>query len=231
MIHLERVRLPAGTRAFAHREDGAIVVYVSAELPARERLAAIRQALRAAPAAGWRSSHSPVLLPALILGAGLRRAPEGRWTYRLAVTAAVVVAVLIAATTLTSVSLQHGPAGPPAALQPGQPLPAGPGPAPSRSAAGHGPGTGRQPGGRTGSSPGPRGSAPGSVPKPGKTTTTSPGGPAPAPQSSGTPAPVPTSSPSPQPSQTPAPSPSPSPAKPPGGSGSCVDVLGVTICL
>jgi hypothetical protein len=234
MIHIERARLPAGTRAFAYREDGVIVVQVSAELSGRERLGAIRQALRAAPEAGWRSRGSPVLLPALAGSMGLRRAPESRWAHRVLVTTAVVVAVLTGVATITSVSL-HGGGRPPAALQPGRPpLLNGPGPASGQPATGHGPGASRQPGTRAGSPAGRRGSEPGSAPKPGKkTTTTSAGGP--APQASGTAAPVPTASSSPQPSQTPStspsPSPSPSPAKDSGGSGSCVGLLVIRICL
>jgi hypothetical protein len=221
MIHIERARLPAGTRAFAYHEDGVIVVQVSAELSARERLGAIRQALGATPAAGWRSPGSPVLLPALAGCLGLRRAPESRWPHRVLVTAAVAVAVLIVVATITTVSL-HGGGRPPAALQPG--------PASSQPATGHGPGNSRQPGTQPGSSAGQRGSAP----KAGKkTTTTSAGGP--APQASGTPGPVPTTGSSPQPSPTswpsPSPSPSPSPAKHSGGSGTCVGLLVITLCV
>jgi hypothetical protein len=227
MIHVKRGRLPAGARAVALREDGRIVVYVSEELSARQRLAAIREALRAAPAAGWRPEHSPVLLPALALCAGLRQAPEGRWSYRMMVAALAGAALLITATTLTTISVQHGGVYQPAAAGPGRPPLTGAGPATSQSATGRGTSAGRQPG--NGSSP----AQPGTAPKPGKTTTTSAGGP--APQASGTPAPVPTSvstsSPSPQPSQAAAPSPSPSPAHQSGGSGSCVDVLGITLCL
>jgi hypothetical protein len=230
MIHIEFARLPAGTRAFAYREDGVIVVQVSADLSARERLGAIREALRAAPAAGWRSLRSPVLLPALAGCLGLRRAPESPWPHRVLVTAAVVVAVLIGVATIATVSL-HGGGRPPAALQPGRPpLLNGPGPASGQPAAGHGPGSSRQPGTQAGS---PAGSS-GSAAKHGKkATTTSAGGP--APQASGTPAPVPTPGSSPQPSPTsptsPSPSPSPSPAKHSGGSGSCVSLLVVKVCL
>jgi hypothetical protein len=229
MIHIERARLPAGTRAFAYHEDGAIVVQVSAELPARQRLGAIRHALRATRAAGWRSLRSPVLLPALAGCLGLRRAPESPWAHRVLVTAAVAVGVLIGVAAITTVTL-HGGGTPPAALQPGRPpLGTGPGPAPGQPATGNGPGDSRQPGTQPGSSAGQRGSEP----KAGKkTTTTSAGGP--APQASGTPAPVPTTGtspqPSPAPSANPSPSPSPSPAKN-SGSGTCVGLLGIRICV
>jgi hypothetical protein len=230
MIRFERARLPRGARAFALREDGAIVVQVAAGLTARERLAVIREALRAAPAAGWRSPRSPVLLPALAGCAGLRKVPEGRWAYRAA--AVAMLAVLLAAS-LTAVSLHQGGARPPAAVQPGSPLQAGPGPAPGQPAAGQRPGAGHQHGARTGPGPARPGQAPGAAPKPARTTTTSAGGP--APEASGTPAPVPTASPSPNPppspGPSPSPSPSPSPAKQSGSSGTCLDLLGVTLCL
>jgi hypothetical protein len=230
MIHIERARLPAGTRAFAYHEDGVVVVQVSADLSARQRLGAIRQALAAAPAAGWRSLGSPVLLPALAGCLGLRRASESPWPHRVLVTAAVAVGVLIGVATITSVSLHSG-GRPPAALQPGRPpLLNGPGPAPSQPATGSRPGDSRQPG-TPAVSPG---GQPGPDAKSGKkTTTTSAGGP--TPQASGTPTPGPTTGSSPQPSPTsgpsPSPSPSPSPAKRSGGSGDCVGLLVIKICV
>jgi hypothetical protein len=230
MIHVERGRLPAGAQAVALRQDGRIVVYVSRDLSARKRAAAIREALRAAPAAGWRPARSPVLLPALAMSAGLRRVPESRWGYRTAAVAVAGAALLITAASVSTVSVDHGGVRQPAAaVGAGQPPLAGAGPATSQSATGTARAGGRQPG--NGSSP----AQPGAAPRPGKTTTTSAGGP--APQATGTPAPVPTStsSPWPQPSQAPSPSPSPSsspsPAQQSGGSGSCVDVLGVTVCV
>jgi hypothetical protein len=226
MIHIERARLPAGTRAFAYREHGVIVVQVSAELSARERLGAIRQALSATPTAGWRSLGRPVLLPALAGCLGLRRAPESPGPYRVLVTAAVGLVVLIGIATITTVSL-HGTGRPPAALQPGRPpLLAGPSPAPGHSATGHRPGNSRHSPNQARSSAGQGGPAP----EPGKKTkTTSAGGP--APQASGTPAPVPTTGSSPQPSPTSWPSPSPSPAKHSSGSGTCIGLLVVTLCV
>jgi hypothetical protein len=231
MIHIERARLPAGAHAVALRQHGGIVVYVSEDLSARQRLAAVREALRAAPAAGWRPARSPVLLPALAMTVGLRQVPESRWGYRMAAVAVAGAALVITAASVTTVSVQHGGAHqPPAAAGSGQPPRAGVGPATSRSATRTAPAGGRQQ--RNGSSP----SQPGTAPEPSKTTTTSAGGP--GPQATGTPAPAPTSSspsnpssPSPQPSQAPSPSPSPSPAKQSGGSGACVDVLGLTVCV
>jgi hypothetical protein len=231
MIHIERGRLPAGAHAVALREEDSIVLYVSEGLSARERTAAIRQALRAAPAAGWRSPRSPVLLPSLVLGAGLRRAPEGRWSYRMLAVSVAGVALLITATTVTTVSVQRGGVDQPTAAAPAaQPPLTSAGPTTSQSAPSRGSAASPQPGNGSGSSP----TQPGSAPQPRKTTTTSAGGP--APQASGSPAPVPTSGSSPQPSQAPSPSPSPSasptPAKQSGGSGgACVDLLGVTLCV
>jgi hypothetical protein len=234
MIHIKRGRLPAGAQAVALRENGRIVVHVSEDLSGRQRLAAVREALRAAPAAGWRPERSPVLLPALALSAGLRRAPESRWSYRVAVAAVAGAALLITATSLATVSVEHGGVHQPAAAGPGQPPLTGAGPMTSQSATGRDHGRGSDPGGQPGNGSSP--AQPGTAPKPGKTTTNSAGGGgAPAPQASGSPAPVatsvPTSGSSPQPSQAPSPSPSPSPAKQSGGSGACVDVLGITVCL
>jgi hypothetical protein len=235
MIRIERGRMPAGAQAVALRQDGRIVVYVSEELSGRERLAAVREALRAAPAAGWRPPRSPVLLPALALSAGLRQVPESRWSYRMAVAAVAGAILLITATSLATVTVEHGGVHQPAAAGPGRPPLTGAGPATSQSATGRDHGQGSDPGGQPGNGSSPTQS--GTAPKPGKTTTTSAGGGAspPAPQASGSPAPVatsvPTSGSSPQPSPAPSPSPSPSPAKQSGGSGACVDVLGITVCL
>jgi hypothetical protein len=221
MIRFKRGRLPRGMRAFAHRDDGGIVVWLSPGLSARERLAAIREVLRAAPAAGWRSPRSPVLLPALAGCAGLRRAPESRRFYR-AAAAAAMVAALAVALPLTAISVRLGGPGQQAAVQPGGPLLTGPGARSGRPAAGGGPGTGRQH--RSGQGPPPA--------KPGPARTTPAAAGAPAPQATGTPAPVPGKSPAgrPSPSRAPAPSPSPSPARQ-DGSGGCVGLLGVTVCL
>jgi hypothetical protein len=130
MIHIRRARLPESLQAFARRENGAVIVYVSAGLSAGERTAAIRRALRAAPEAGWRSPRSPVELPALAGGAGLRLAPDGLWAY-LALLAAAVAAVIAV---VTAVALAGGPSGAapsPAALRPAAASPGasrGPGP-------------------------------------------------------------------------------------------------------
>jgi len=235
MIRIERVRLPPGMTAFARRESGTVFVYVSAGLPPGARLAAIREALRAAPDAGWRPGHHPVLLPALAGGAGLRRAPEGRWPYWVLLTAAVAVAAsLIAIAVLYGSGARHAVSAPPGSAPPGGQSSPGPGRA----------------GGPT-SSPGSNASLPGGGPAARKP---SPRGP--KPQASGTPVPVPTPGTSPTPGRSPAPTPGTSPTTPapqpspptsgaptpgssptsqpgpPGGSPAvCVVVLGVTICV
>jgi hypothetical protein len=237
MIRIKHVRLPAGMQVFARREDGSVVLYVSAELPAGGRAAAIRRALSAAPEAGWRSPRSPVLLPALAGGAGLRLAPDSRWTYRalfaaVAAGAAALIA-MVAATALTGAPLPRGGGSPPpAALAPPASGPAHRAVGPDRAA----PGSGSQAGpasGRSGSA-----AKTGKTGKPGKSGGT---GGAPAPQTSGRPVPVPTTtttatsapSPQPQPSSTPAPTPSPSQARTSSGGSAptCIVLLGIGLCL
>jgi hypothetical protein len=143
MIHIRRARLPEGLQALARRENGAVVVYVSAVLPASERAAAIRRALRAAPEAGLRSPRSPVVLPALAGGAGLPLAPEGRWTYlALVAAAAAAVIALVTAVVLAGGSPAHSSARSPTALRPTA-SPTGPGPGTGSPAApGAAPGAG-----------------------------------------------------------------------------------------
>jgi hypothetical protein len=218
MIRIEHVRLPDGLQAFARLEDGTVVVYVAAELSAAERTTAIARALRAAPEAGWRDPHRPVLLPALAGGARLRLVPESRWAYRglaavpAAVAAAVVAFALLGGSTPAS----------PGTAAPGMP-PVTAGPVPAQAGP---PGTAQRkgPGLRSGS-----GSSAGDSGSGGKghgKTSGHGGGGAPAPQGSGRPSPTPTATQpgSPKPAPDPKPSPSPSPS-------SCVSVLGITVCL
>jgi hypothetical protein len=152
MIQIRRARLPESLQALARRENGAVVVYVSATLPASERAAAIRRALRAATEAGWRSPRSPVMLPALAGAAGLPLAPEGRWTYRALVAAAAAAVIgLVTAIVLAGGSPAHHSAHSSTALRPTA-SPTRPGPAGADG-----------PGSRTGSPAAP-GAAPGTGP-------------------------------------------------------------------
>jgi hypothetical protein len=243
MIRIERVRLPPGMKAFARRESGTVFVYVSDGLSPGQRLAAIREALRAAPDAGWRSGHHPVLLPALAGGAGLRTAPEGRWPYWVLLTAAVAaVASVIALTVLQPGAAPGHAAGPGATLRQGGPSSPGPGQAIGPGARSSASGPGSAPAGSHERKPNPRAPkpqtsgtplpvpTPGASPTPG--TSPSPGTSPTQPPPSGAPTPSSSSSPAPGPSG-PSPSPSPSPSGKQKGSspGVCVSVLGVTICV
>lgn len=114
MIRIIRARLPRGLHAFARREDGTVVVVVSAALPARQRSTAIRRALSAAPEAGWRSARSPVLLPALGGGLGAGRVPETRGGWALSIATAAVAATVVLAVPVTALSAgRDGVAAPP----------------------------------------------------------------------------------------------------------------------
>jgi hypothetical protein len=228
MIHIKRVELPAGMQAFGRRENGAVVVYVSAGLSAAGRATAIRRALRAAPEAGWRSPNRPVLIPALAGAVRLRLAPESRWTYRALFAGAAAAAIVVIAMA-AAMALSRAPLGPhagsrPEALAPGPPLggPADPAVGPARSANGS-------------SGPATRGTKPGKSGKAVQPGTPGAGGSGPAPQTSGQPVPVATTTATPAPSPKPRPSstPSPSPTKKAGGGSppGCVTLLGIGICL
>jgi hypothetical protein len=227
VIHLERVTLPPGLSALAHRDpDGNLVIYVSASLDASRQRAAIREAIRATRRTGWRAGLLPPVGIALILAARtmLRRAGAALRVRPVAWGAAATATVAAAATAgvvLTSPShpavppsaagptLGPSAAAPPPSSQPRPPAHAGhhtrPGNAPRLVASGGSPGAGQP---ATSSQPTPK---PASVPSP---------APAPAPTE---PAPAPT-----EPAPSPTPSPTPSPA---GGSGTCISLLGITVCL
>jgi hypothetical protein len=221
MIRIEHVRLPGGLQAFARLEDDTVVVYVSAELSTAERTTAIMRALRAAPEAGWREPHRPVLLPALAGAARLRLVPESRWAYR--GLAAVPAAVAAAVITLTLLGGGNAPASRGTAAPTMPPVTASPGPAGPPGTA-HRKGPGVRPGSGSGSGSSATGSGPGGKAH-GKTS--GQGGSGPVPQGSGRPSPTPT----PTKPGSPKPSPKPSPSPSPKGSGSCVSVLGITVCL
>jgi hypothetical protein len=253
MIRILHVRLPAGMTAFARRENGTVFVYVNTDLSAGQRLAVIREALRAAPDAGWRSGRHPVLLPALAGGAGLRWAPGGRWAYWALLTAAVAVTASIVAVTM----LSGAAARPVTAMAPGALPSAGNPGGQSSPVAAHarGPGAVRSSPGQSGSVAGPaakRKAHPGGpapqasgtpvpVPPPGAAPPPPPQ-PQPQPQPQPSPRPQPSTRPAPQPSWTttpgsspkpPQPSPKPSPSSSPssGSPGVCVVVLGITVCV
>jgi hypothetical protein len=229
MIRIKRVPLPAGMQAFARRENGAVALYVSADLSATGRAAAIRRALRAGPEAGWCSTVGPVLIPALAGAIRLRLVPESRWTYR-AVFAATAAVAIVAIAMAAAMALSRAPLGPdpgsrPQALAPG---PSAGGPAgPAGSANGS---SGAASGGR-----GTQGVTPGTSGKTVKPGTPGADGSGPAPQTSGKPVPAATtpatSRPSPQPSSTPSPSPSPTKKSGGGSASDCLNLLGIGICL
>jgi hypothetical protein len=69
MIRIERIELPDGLRAVAHRDaNGDLVIYVSRGLDPRRQRAAIMEAVRASRRAGWRG-----VLPAGIAMLGASR--------------------------------------------------------------------------------------------------------------------------------------------------------------
>lgn len=241
MIRIERVHLPSGLRALAHRDpNGDLVIYVAIDLDARRQRAAIMEAVRASRRAGWR-----VVLPgALVALATARllmrsvvhsvRSQLAAWS---AVAAAVAGVAAIAALVLVTGRPPHGQtAG--ARPEPGgitMPVVGGSTPAGgSRSAPGSpgghappglsGPAPG-QPGNGTSGPPAPPSGGPSSAPTP---EPSSPGSPPTPPPGSPTPAPTPTATPT-QPS-SPSPSPTASPPKN-GQPGSCVIVLGIKVCV
>jgi hypothetical protein len=225
VIQLEHVTLPQGLSALAHRDPrGNLVIYVSASLDASRQRAAVMQAIRATQRTGWRAGLPPVGI-ALILAARtvLRRAGAALRVRPVAWSAAATATVAGAATAgvlLTSPSHQAIPpaaAGP--SLGPGAAAPSTPSSQPRPAHPGHRtrPGTASPRLVASGGSPGAAQPATSSQPTP------APGSaPAPAPTE-----PAPSTAPSPAPTE-PAPSPSPSPT---GGSGTCVTVLGITVCL
>ena len=71
MIRIERVALPAGLRAIAHRgPNGDVIIFVSDVLDAKRQRAAVLTALRASRRTGWRAWPLPV---GLVLLTPLRR--------------------------------------------------------------------------------------------------------------------------------------------------------------
>ena len=234
MIHLERVSLPRGLSALAHRDpDDNLVIFVSAALDATRQRAAVVQAIRATRRDTWRAGLPPVGL-ALVLGikTAFRRAGSALRTRPLAwgtAATATVAGVATAGALLLTAPHQQRPA---VATGP-QPVPSAVAPLPQASQR-----PTSRPGhhGRSGQGGSPRlvssgGSPSASQPsEPGKPAPTSGGG---GGGGGGGSAPSPTPNPQPEPSPTPvttqpAPAPSPSPT---GGSGLCVTLVGLTVCL
>jgi hypothetical protein len=250
MIRIERVSLPRGLRAIARRDAaGTLIIYVAAELDARQQRLAVMAAVRASRRAGW---GAVLPLGILLLGGfrtwlghllrGVRLHPAAWATGAAATTLGAAAVTGIVFTTAV----------------PHSPLTDGVGPGPGGSItqrAQGGPGQSTAPG-RSGSPTSPGSAAPSATqPQPGQTskgpgrTPPAPGRTSPAPTTSSrapsrspSPSPTPSSTsatptptPTPTPSSTsPKPSSSPSPKpkkKKKKGSGTCVTVLGVQVCL
>lgn len=212
MIRVERVSLPDGLRAIAHRDSGGnLIIYVSNSLDAECARAAVRKAMRASRRPGWRAGLPPVGAALLVaLRQWLRRAVTalhaGPAVWATASTA-LVVGGSTAAVFITHVPHQHvsaAPARPPAySARPRQPRTR---PARHRSQA--------QP---AAARPAESGRTPASRPKPGGSS-----------HRPARPSPSPSPAPSPAPSPSAVPSPSPSPS---GGSpGGCLTILGIRVC-
>jgi hypothetical protein len=228
VIQLERVTLPRGLSALAHRDpDGNLLVYVSATLDATRQRSAVMEAIRATRRTTWRAGLPPVGL-ALVLGvktAARRVASALRvrpLAWGAAATATAAGAATVGALIITAPHQGHPP------------VAAGPGPGPS--AAAPLPQSSHRPPAHPGhhGRPGPSTRLVASGGSPGAVRPSTSGKPAPATGSGGgapspTPNPQPGSSPSPAPVTTqPAPAPSPSPT---GGSGVCVTLVGLKVCL
>lgn len=211
MIHLERVALPPGLRAVAHRDKrGNLVVYVSETLDAAGQRAAVVEAIRASRRTEWRRGGLPSAGIVLLLGirtalwraAGALRVHPVAWG---AVATTAVAGASAAGVFITAVP--HHPASRPPQPSAAQPL------TPPGRPPGH---EGHQVHARAVAAP---------STSTGRGQAAAAGRPRPASTSSGgsSPTPAPTPSASPTPTQ-PAPSPSSS-------SGVCVDVLGIRVCL
>ena len=117
MIRVERVTLPDGLRAIAHRDSGGnLIIYVSDSLDADCARAAVRKAIRASRRPGWRAGLPPVGIALLAgLRQGLRRAVTalhaGPAVWATATTA-LVVGGSAAAVFVTHVPHQHASAAP-----------------------------------------------------------------------------------------------------------------------
>ncbi len=221
MIRVRHLPLPTGLNAFVRKgADGDMEVFVSDGLDPGRARAAVRLALRSFGPAGRTAGLLPIPVALLLAGgrSWLRALLHAVRTHLIASAAtAASVAVATSAVVVVALPQQHHPAT------------ASRGPAPSHvQAQAPRPGTttaGPQPvsGGSAGPAPSARSS-----------------GQAPAGNHSTAPAPHPTTAaastaPAPQPSGSSAPAPSPSPTSTSSGGGSgggtCVVLLGLTVCL
>jgi hypothetical protein len=226
MIHLERVTLPRGLSALAHRDpDGNLVIFVSTALDATRQRAAVMEAIRATRRGTWRAGLPPVGL-ALLLGikTAFRRATSALRTRPLAWGAAATATAAGVATAGALILTAPHNGRPPTAAGP-QPGPSAAAPLPQPS---HGPAA--RPGhhGRSGSGGSTRVVSSGG--SPGVSRPSAPGRPAPTSGGGGgggggAPSPAPSTGPAPT---EPAPTPSPSPT---GSSGTCIVVLVLKACV
>jgi hypothetical protein len=229
VIRIERVPLPDGLRAIAHRDPrGDLIVYVSDALDAECVRATVRKVIRASRRAGWRAGVPPVGVAVLAaLGQWLRGAARvlgarsATWATAATAATALVVGGSTAAVFLTRAPHQHissAPAPSPvhSTALPGQP----------RGAAGRHRGQ-VQPAAAT---PSASGRVPADRPKPGRRSP-APGHSSPAPSTSRSPAPAPSPAPRPAASPSPSPAPSPSPSPSGGSPGGCVTILGIHVCV
>lgn len=218
MIHLERIALPDGLRALAHRdEQGNLVVYVSQTLDPASQRAAVTEAVRALRRGRWRAAPPAVgiaLVLALRVWAGraarVIRAHPAVWG-----TAAVTAVAGAAAAGLFLVPASHPNSPAASGGEPGQTPSAA---APSQPARQHPVPTAHPP------------LSASTQPVPAALISPGPGQTGPA----GQPGPVPAStSPSePASAASPATSGAPSPApSAPAGSATCIRLLGIHLCL
>jgi hypothetical protein len=231
VIRIERVPLPDGLRALAHRDPhGGMIIYVSSTLDARKQRTAIMAAVRASRRAGRRTAVPlgialllalRLCLPGLrslrgtatTLHRGAALALHVRPVAWVAVGTAVATGAVVTGLVLSTPAHPRHSAGPPTAGRTGQP-PAGPGRRPGdvRPAAG----IPTVPAGAAAGQPqAARHSLAAQSPTPVSSVPTS----APAPASSATPSP------------SPSPSPSPLPSPTSGAPGTCVIILGLLVCV
>lgn len=217
MIHIERIALPDGLRALAHRDaHGNLVIYVSQGLDAPSQRAAVMEAVRALRRNRWRAGVPTAGIAVLLAFRSLAaRAARVLKVHPAAWGSAAAVAVAGAATAgffLVTAPHPHSPGA--SGGRPG-PVPSAVVPSlqPGRHPARPRQDAPAQPGALN--SPGPAGT--GLAKQPGTVSVnTGDGNPSPSPSSPASPT-------------TPPPSPAPSPS--PTGNGNCITLLGIHLCL